>query len=81
MCADAQAGLRLCCSQTPEDSFSCIEVHVLYSYGKRFQFLVWPKPLGKRTLSNAMLAERRDSMYAVLFEAFAYLLAPISGKL
>ena len=28
-CADAQAGLRLCCSQTPEDRFSRFEAHLL----------------------------------------------------
>ena len=26
-CADAQAGLRLCCSQTSEDRFSRVEAH------------------------------------------------------
>ena len=25
---DAQAGLRLCCSQTPEDRFSCDEAQI-----------------------------------------------------
>ena len=28
MCADAQAGLRLCCSQTPEDRLSHVEAHI-----------------------------------------------------
>ena len=27
-CADGQAGLRLCCSQTPEDRFSRVEAHL-----------------------------------------------------
>ena len=27
--ADAQAGLRLCCLQTPEDKFSRIEAHLI----------------------------------------------------
>ena len=26
-CVDAQAGLGLCCSQTPEDRFSGVEAH------------------------------------------------------
>ena len=26
---DAQAGLRLCCLQTPEDRFSCVEAHII----------------------------------------------------
>ena len=26
-CADAQAGLRLCCSQAPEDGFSRVKAH------------------------------------------------------
>ena len=25
---DEQAGLRLCCSQTPEDKFSCVMAHI-----------------------------------------------------
>ena len=25
---DAQAGLRLCCLQPPEDRFSCVEAHI-----------------------------------------------------
>ena len=28
-CADAQAGLRLCCSQTPEDRISRVEAHII----------------------------------------------------
>ena len=28
VCADAQAGLRLCCLQTPEDRFSRVEAHL-----------------------------------------------------
>ena len=28
-CADAQAGLRLCCSQTPEDRVSRVEAHII----------------------------------------------------
>ena len=28
-CADAQAGLRLCCSQTPEDKFSRVEARIV----------------------------------------------------
>ena len=28
-CADAQAGLRLCCSQTPEDRFSCFAAQLV----------------------------------------------------
>ena len=28
-CADAQAGLRLCCSQTPEDRVSRVEAHIM----------------------------------------------------
>ena len=27
-CADAQAGLRFCCSQTTEDKFSRVEAHM-----------------------------------------------------
>ena len=27
-CADAQAGLRLCCLQTSEDRFSRVEAHI-----------------------------------------------------
>ena len=27
-CTYAQAGLRFCCSQPPEDKFSCVEAHV-----------------------------------------------------
>ena len=30
-CADAQAGLPLCCSQTSEDRFSHIEAHIVLS--------------------------------------------------
>ena len=29
VCADAQVGLHLCCSQTPEDRFSCVYVHIM----------------------------------------------------
>ena len=29
VCAEAQAGLRLCCSQTPEDRFSLVEAHII----------------------------------------------------
>ena len=28
VCADVQAGLRLCCLQTPEDRFSRVEAHI-----------------------------------------------------
>ena len=27
-CADAQAGLHMCCSQTSEDRFSRVEAHI-----------------------------------------------------
>ena len=29
-CADAQAGLRLCCLQTPKDRFPRIKAHIYY---------------------------------------------------
>ena len=32
VCADAQAGLRLCCSQTPKDRFSRVEAQLWYVY-------------------------------------------------
>ena len=33
---DAQAGLRLCCSQTPEDRFSRVEAHMIHIKYKGF---------------------------------------------
>ena len=36
--ADAQAGLRLCCSQTSEKRFSRVGAHILY---KQFHRLYW----------------------------------------
>ena len=34
---DAQAGLRLCCSQTPEDRFSCVEAQMEVDEGSDHQ--------------------------------------------
>ena len=33
-CADAQAGLRLCCLQTPEDRFSRVEADMFCVFTK-----------------------------------------------
>ena len=32
---DGQAGLRLCCSQTPEDRFSPVEAHITIDPGRQ----------------------------------------------
>ena len=43
---DAQAGLHLCCSQTPEDRFSHIEAHIFTEMFLAFFFLyILPDPL------------------------------------
>ena len=34
----AQAGLRLCCSQTPEDRFSRVEVHIILTFNNVYKF-------------------------------------------
>ena len=35
---DAQAGLRLCCSQFPEDRFSRVNAHMIMNYKLRYFF-------------------------------------------
>ena len=39
--ADAQAGLRLCCLQTPKDRFSCVEAHLIPCMLDNFALVVF----------------------------------------
>ena len=41
----AQAGLRLCCSQSPEDRFLAFEVHILFDLGVKVTQKVAKFPL------------------------------------
>ena len=42
-CADAQAGLRLCCSQTPENRVSCVGAQIKSTFV--FNIQLWFIPL------------------------------------
>ena len=39
-CADVQAGLTFCCSQTPEDRFSRVEAQIMYMYTQQKSYWV-----------------------------------------
>ena len=43
MCADAQAGLHLCCSQTPEDRFSRDEAHTIIDFNEVDMMIYLPE--------------------------------------
>ena len=66
---DAQAGLHLCCSQTPEDSFSCAEVHTKLYFVCKYSKTCLKRPLKNR--QNKCLKDRLSLNEGQKYGAFS----------